>query len=211
MEVSFTRGEELIKEADNMHSTVKGTDIRILRTRAALSNALYSILGKRRFGKITVLDICSVAHVSRATFYTHFVDKYDLLRYWLGTVSSGLTGAENICSFMCDNTKFLSNLLKEPDAELIETLCEFLVDIFTPEPGGSRAGPDTERTVVSQFCAGGLINLALLYVRGKTPSRESVLQRTQCVLDTVRAALDGARPGEYARAAGTLVTSVQAR
>jgi AcrR family transcriptional regulator len=183
-----------------MHSTVKGTDIRILKTRAALSTALYSLLGKRRFGKITVLDICGVAHVSRATFYTHFVDKYDLLRHWLGTVRAGMTGAENICAFMCDNTKFLSNLLKEPDAELIETLCEFLVDIFTPDPSEAHAGPDAERTVVSQFCAGGLINLALLYVRGKAPSRECVLQKTQCVLDTVRTALDGAR-----------VTSVQAR
>ncbi len=56
------------------------TDKRSSRTRKALTGALFKVMERKQFLKITVNDICRVAEVSRPTFYTYFDDKYALLR-----------------------------------------------------------------------------------------------------------------------------------
>lgn len=54
-------------------------DPRSRRTRHLLKSALNDLLAKKKFHEITVQDITAQAEVNRATFYAHFVDKYDLL------------------------------------------------------------------------------------------------------------------------------------
>jgi Transcriptional regulator len=61
----------------------KKEDMRIRRTHKLLSNALIKLLKEKPFEKISVIDICDEAMVHRATFYTHFEDKYQLLAYSL--------------------------------------------------------------------------------------------------------------------------------
>ncbi|MGN0468473.1 MAG: TetR/AcrR family transcriptional regulator [Acutalibacteraceae bacterium] len=58
---------------------MKKMDIRVKRTYNQLMDALFRLLAKKRFEDITVLEICEEASVHRATFYKHFVDKYDFL------------------------------------------------------------------------------------------------------------------------------------
>lgn len=60
-----------------------GQDIRITKTHMALSKTLMELLEKKSFQKITVNDICQQAMVSRSTFYLHFEDKYQLMRFCL--------------------------------------------------------------------------------------------------------------------------------
>jgi len=55
------------------------TDRRVRRTRQLLSNALIELIMQKGFDKITVQDILDRADVGRSTFYTHFMDKDDLL------------------------------------------------------------------------------------------------------------------------------------
>lgn len=56
-------------------------DLRIRRTYKLLSEALTKLMIKKPFEKISVTDICDEAMVHRTTFYSHFHDKYDLLKY----------------------------------------------------------------------------------------------------------------------------------
>ena len=58
---------------------VKGIDPRVRRTRQLLQQSLLELMQEKRFASITVHDIAERASVNRATFYTHFADKYDLL------------------------------------------------------------------------------------------------------------------------------------
>ncbi len=62
----------------------KKEDLRIRRTHKLLSGALVELMNQKPFEKITVRDICETAMVHRSTFYTHFNDKYELLKYCLG-------------------------------------------------------------------------------------------------------------------------------
>ncbi len=54
------------------------TDLRVLRTRKAIEQALITLLGKLPLEKITVQDICQEALVNKGTFYRHYHDKYEV-------------------------------------------------------------------------------------------------------------------------------------
>jgi AcrR family transcriptional regulator len=55
------------------------TDRRVLRTRAALRNALVSLIVEVGWEAIGIRDVCQRAGVGRSTFYTHFADNEELL------------------------------------------------------------------------------------------------------------------------------------
>lgn len=61
-------------------------DLRIKRTRKYLCNALFDLLQKNSFDKLSINDICNKAMVHRSTFYNHFTDKNDLLNYALDDI-----------------------------------------------------------------------------------------------------------------------------
>jgi AcrR family transcriptional regulator len=59
----------------------KKEDLRVRRTYKLLFEALTSLLKESPFEKISVTDICARAMVHRTTFYKHFQDKHELLRW----------------------------------------------------------------------------------------------------------------------------------
>lgn len=60
-----------------------------LTTKKALAMSLKSLLEKKTLDKITVKDIVSGCNLNRQTFYYHFHDTYDLLR-WLYDYETGI-------------------------------------------------------------------------------------------------------------------------
>ena len=55
------------------------TDLRTLRTRKAIVDTFVDLLEIQDFTSITISQIAEEAMINRATFYRHFLDKYDLL------------------------------------------------------------------------------------------------------------------------------------
>ncbi len=54
-------------------------DLRIVKTKKNLYDALLHLMGERTFEEIKVSEICCKAMTNRSTFYAHFEDKYALL------------------------------------------------------------------------------------------------------------------------------------
>lgn len=54
-------------------------DRRIKKTRKAINDALWELMTEKDFEAITINDIAEKADINRATFYKHYVDKYDWL------------------------------------------------------------------------------------------------------------------------------------
>lgn len=54
-------------------------DRRILKTRSVIKESLTLLMKEKSFDKITIKDITDKANINRATFYLHYMDKYDLL------------------------------------------------------------------------------------------------------------------------------------
>ncbi len=68
----------------------KKEDLRIKKTRKLLTLALFELLEKTPFEKVSVVDICEKAMVHRATFYAHFEDKYHLITYIINEIMEDL-------------------------------------------------------------------------------------------------------------------------
>lgn len=54
-------------------------DLRVIKTKKALFEALVSLTKETEFENIKTQDICNKALINRSTFYSHYSDKYDLL------------------------------------------------------------------------------------------------------------------------------------
>jgi AcrR family transcriptional regulator len=61
-------------------------DLRVRRTRKMLMQALIELTIEKGFSAITVQDIAERAMVNRATFYRHYLDKYDLLDQYMNEI-----------------------------------------------------------------------------------------------------------------------------
>ncbi|UDI77406.1 TetR/AcrR family transcriptional regulator [Staphylococcus taiwanensis] len=54
-------------------------DRRIRKSQQAIKDAFIKLLHEHQFADITVQQIADLADINRGTFYTHYLDKYDLL------------------------------------------------------------------------------------------------------------------------------------
>lgn len=59
------------------------TDARIIKTKAKLIETFRAMANEIPFEDITVNDLCKKADIRRATFYKHYKDKYDFLRFYV--------------------------------------------------------------------------------------------------------------------------------
>ncbi|MCM3747211.1 TetR family transcriptional regulator C-terminal domain-containing protein [Paenibacillus pasadenensis] len=54
-------------------------DVRVYKTKKNIADAFIHLLGEKDFICITVKEICAFSLTSKSTFYSHYIDKYDLL------------------------------------------------------------------------------------------------------------------------------------
>lgn len=71
-----------VSDSDTARNSSTNTDSnRVLITKRAVFEALYSLMEERDFAKISVGDILKRSGVSRTTFYRCFEDKYDVVNW----------------------------------------------------------------------------------------------------------------------------------
>lgn len=147
---------------------MKKQDLRIKRTNKLLISALLKTLKSKNFNQITVNDLCEEALVSRASFYVHFTDKYNLLEYWLvgfgkdiaKTVLNYKELESTVNEFINDNRKVIINILNEANNETSKIVYNFISSIVNASIEGRNKDPlDNNNIVLSQFCAGGILNM----------------------------------------------------
>ncbi|MFJ8243873.1 TetR/AcrR family transcriptional regulator [Peribacillus asahii] len=83
------------------------TDLRSVRTRKFIINSFIELLEKKDFNSIKISDITTGAMINRATFYHHFLDKYDLLEK---VIKEDLM--ENVLQELSNNKEFNEEMLK---------------------------------------------------------------------------------------------------
>lgn len=119
------KGEKCMAEAKQ--------DLRVKKTQRLLAVAMFTLLEKQNFGKITVNDICTEAMVSRSAFYSHFEDKYALLRFCMVVLKERMfentqgmdvrTHLRCVLEKILEHVKIVRNLfLSEFDTELMEMM-----------------------------------------------------------------------------------------
>jgi AcrR family transcriptional regulator len=98
-------------------------DPRVKRTRSLILGSFSELLAEKGFESISVQDVTDKAQINRATFYAHFVDKYELLDRWISQVFMQEIEKRtlNACHYTPENLRnlilavcgFLSNMHSE--------------------------------------------------------------------------------------------------
>lgn len=57
----------------------ENTDKRVIKTKRAIKNSFFELMNEIGFSKINITTLIKRAEINRNTFYTHYIDKYDLL------------------------------------------------------------------------------------------------------------------------------------
>lgn len=145
-----------------------------------------SLLMSLSFRKITIKGICEEAFISRAAFYAHFVDKYDLLKHWMADLwPKDLDGNDSYDEFesavncqVQQNRMILKNLVYEADSETYAILFDFLLSTINLriEKGG-RDEMYRRNVVMSNFYAGGAISYLLWQVENRFPADMPLMNR----------------------------------
>ena len=84
-------------------------DRRILKTKAALRDAMLSLMAPKGWDEMTIQEICDAANVGRSTFYVHYQSKDDLLSEGMNDLRDMLAG--QIARFDGPGFYFLTGLL----------------------------------------------------------------------------------------------------
>lgn len=166
-----------------MPGNFKKKDLRVIKTYNSLFKALSNLLQTRNFARLTVNDLCEEAQLSRTAFYMHFHDKYDLLKYWLESLEQEFihkkTGPQNyelINAMILSNKKRIKNLLEGIDQISLSVVQEFIISILVfPKTNLDQTTKNNKHTVLSVFCAGGIINSLLWQINNNFPADVQVM------------------------------------
>lgn len=158
-------------------------DVRVIKTKRALAAAMLTLLEQQDFQSITVNDLCTEAMVSRSTFYVYFEDKYALLAFCLGNLHRDLfpDGAQlplqlqirDMLERIQANVKVFKNMMMVHfDDELFRRIQETMQRAIERKLEENAVDRDillAPPAVVSAFCAAGITNATMHWVRSNMP------------------------------------------
>ena len=149
-----------------------GVSMKVQQTRHMIAASFMELLKGIPFRKVSINDICESALIGRSTFYFHFEDKYQLLRYcmeeeasrWLAAAKN--MTAEDAISYALDsileNKNFYHHIITDDsNTEEIEILHSIFTRIFTERlvekerAGCVLPGPVS---ILGAFYAGGIVS-----------------------------------------------------
>lgn len=152
---------------------------KVQQTKHLLAAKLLELLEDKPLRKISVNDICQKALISRSAFYSHFEDKYQLLRYcmeegteqWL--IAAKDRSAQDAILYILDdilkNRRLYNHIfIDEIDREQAAILQKGMVRIFEEklkeiEQNGERLpGP---LPIVSAFLGGGIVHATVQWIQ----------------------------------------------
>lgn len=154
-------------------------DLRTERTLNSLKKAFLDLLEHQRFEQITVQQLCQNANIRRATFYSHFADKYEFLSFYIHETRNEfiaqITGEDvsrydqlfhEMIAFLEARPLLVKNL---KNSQLLPTMMQIFTDEVkkTAERFLCEKLPAEDETTIkmkASFYAGGILQLLQLWM-----------------------------------------------
>jgi|ERR1700738_199775 len=122
------------------HHACEALDPRVRRSRQMLHEAMASLLRKKSFEDISIQDVADESTLNRATFYSHYSDKYALLQCMVGSRFQELMARRGVKLGSCEGA------LKS----LALATCDFLLETSRACCAGkAQLGGSVQTAVVS--------------------------------------------------------------
>ena len=165
-------------------------DLRQRKTRKLLVEALAQLLTERPYQELSVVDICRRAMVHRTTFYAHFNDKQELLRYLLEGMEREcaatclpqdperspreylLTAARNVFQFFAQRRELYRACLSsgaDAQAHTLEDCAAGEVCRLLSEPRFRAVSPQVDPQVAAHFYTGAMLSLIRWWLSSDDP------------------------------------------
>jgi len=164
---------------------MKNEDLRVIKTRNALYNALIDLMKEKTFEEIKVSDICDRALINRSTFYAHFDDKYQLLSTLIDDLKKSLinelkknTNINSVKDYYIEVIKiFLQHVEDKKDtykAIAINNRNSILVDIISDvidndiiihlNNDKSNNKSNIPENIIAKFFVGAVVNVGIYWI-----------------------------------------------
>lgn len=162
-------------------------DLRTERTLSNLKKAFLDLLEQQRFEQITVQQLCQNAQIRRATFYSHFADKYEFLSFYIHETRDEFISQikeesvsrydqlfHEMIAFLEARPQLVKNL---KNSQLLPTMMQIFTDEVqeTAERFLHEKLPSEDETIIkmkASFYAGGILQLLQLWM--ENPSQFKV-------------------------------------
>lgn len=175
---------------------MQSKDLRVRRTHKLLQSSLIELVKEKPFDKITVTDICERAMVHRATFYTHFEDKYQLLDDCIGGFFSAFDEvavtehsvdgykeyftnvARKILADIEKNKAVYKAFMRQNDATFEHTLTQNVYEKLCVKYDNCVAHgviPSAPKEIFASFYAGACSSLVMWWIKSDMPVSSDVL------------------------------------
>ncbi len=167
-------------------------DRRVQRTRAALRDALLSLLADRGWDDVSVQDICEQANVGRSTFYMHFQNKEQLLEGGLSDLRGFLRGqggaqhegapeilpfARALIEHIHEQRKLFRSIIGRRSGHVVQTRFKEMVLQLVEEDLSRFLAAGWQRDATVHYVAGAFVELLAWWVEARGARQVEEIER----------------------------------
>lgn len=178
-----------------------------LITKAAIAESIKELMKKKNLAKITVSDIVQNCGLNRQTFYYHFRDKYDLVKWiyyhevvvTLSNISANTDWSAvllDVLNIMKAEKTFYTGALNADRQNIFhnylfnatkEILLKIIDELFDDVEKGHKMGVD-DRIFIAEFYTYGLVGMVIQWAKNgmKFPPEEIVGRLKHFIDDSKR-------------------------
>lgn len=174
----------------------KSMDLRIIKTKKALYEALITLLEEKEYEEIKVSDICGVALVNRSTFYAHFSDKYDLFDSFLNDLKQSLINeldegkqVDNITDYYLDLIQVFMNHIENNKSTyksiIVNNRNSIIIDMLYDtirtdckkrlEEISNPLNKEIPNEIMIEFYLGAIVNLGISWINNSKYTKEEMI------------------------------------
>ncbi len=174
----------------------KTQDLRFIRTNQMLCEAFKNLLENKKFEDITIQELCDQAYIRRATFYTHFIDKYDFFSYfikqqrdifsssWSGDIKKNkneyfLFMHEKLIDYIADHKAMIDHVISSNAFPILLSLLSDLMyeDVIQELKEDTSLPKGTNPEIVAAFYSGGFIRILQKWILSKDKKPKEQLKK----------------------------------
>lgn len=185
----------------------KKIDLRIIKTKRNLYEALLTLMEEKTFEEIKVSDICSKALINRSTFYAHFDDKYTLLSDLIKDLKTNLKEEllknknisnskqyymaviELLLDHMEEKRKiYTSIMIHNKNSIAMDMIYDTLNEDISKriEEEGNKKYNNIPSDFIAKFYLGAIFNVGMEWIKNTEKyTREDIIEYLKCLIPEI--------------------------